>query len=207
MWDKSLIVVAADHGVAFPQVRERRRLTRKDAAEIAPVPLLIKAPGQKRAKTERRLGLDDRHPADDLRRAEPQSEGPSMDGSLGVLGRGAAAPDAEDPAAKQLRGAGHPGGSTSSASAQPDHRPQPRPVRQPAVDGPGRISRGRPAPGAAGASRPSEAGLQLLDVDFAYGADYKNVLPSSPLVPCPRGGTRCPGGGDGGRDIAVAVDE
>ena len=50
MWDKSLIVVAADHGVAFPQARERRRLTRDNAAEIAPVPLLIKAPNQTKAR-------------------------------------------------------------------------------------------------------------------------------------------------------------
>ena len=53
MWDKSLIVVAADHGVAFPQARERRRLSREDAAEIAPVPLLIKAPGQKQGKIDK----------------------------------------------------------------------------------------------------------------------------------------------------------
>ena len=37
-------MVAADHGVAFPQRRERRRLRRDTAVEIAPVPLLIKAP-------------------------------------------------------------------------------------------------------------------------------------------------------------------
>jgi hypothetical protein len=52
LWDQSLIVVAADHGVAFPHARERRRLTRKTAAEIAPVPLLIKAPGQKKGKVD-----------------------------------------------------------------------------------------------------------------------------------------------------------
>jgi len=52
LWDDSLIVVAADHGVAFPHARERRRLTRENAAEIAPVPLLIKAPGQKKAKVD-----------------------------------------------------------------------------------------------------------------------------------------------------------
>ena len=44
LWDDSLIVVAADHGVAFPHARERRRLSRETAAEIAPVPLFIKAP-------------------------------------------------------------------------------------------------------------------------------------------------------------------
>jgi hypothetical protein len=52
LWDDSLIVVAADHGVAFPHARERRRLTRKTAAEIAPVPLFIKAPGQKKGETD-----------------------------------------------------------------------------------------------------------------------------------------------------------
>lgn len=52
LWDDSLIVVAADHGVAFPHARERRRLTRENAAEIAPVPLFIKAPGQKKGKVD-----------------------------------------------------------------------------------------------------------------------------------------------------------
>ena len=50
LWDKSLIVVAADHGVAFPQRMERRRINRKTAAEIAPIPLFIKPPGQKRGQ-------------------------------------------------------------------------------------------------------------------------------------------------------------
>jgi hypothetical protein len=52
LWDESLIVVAADHGVAFPHARERRRLNRQTAREIAPIPLLIKAPGQKKAKID-----------------------------------------------------------------------------------------------------------------------------------------------------------
>jgi len=52
LWDDSLIVVAADHGVAFPHARERRRLRRETAAEIAPIPLFIKAPNQKQPKTD-----------------------------------------------------------------------------------------------------------------------------------------------------------
>jgi hypothetical protein len=52
MWDDALIVVMADHGVAFPHDRQRRRLTRETAAEIAPIPLLIKAPGQKRGTVD-----------------------------------------------------------------------------------------------------------------------------------------------------------
>ena len=50
IWDDALIVVAADHGVAFPRARERRRLGRETAPEIAPIPLFIKAPGQKRGR-------------------------------------------------------------------------------------------------------------------------------------------------------------
>jgi sulfatase-like protein len=50
LWDESLIVVAADHGVAFPHARERRRLNRQTAREIAPIPLFIKAPGQTEGK-------------------------------------------------------------------------------------------------------------------------------------------------------------
>ena len=38
MWDKSLIVVAADHGVAFPQARERRRLTPAERRRDRPDP-------------------------------------------------------------------------------------------------------------------------------------------------------------------------
>ena len=88
LWDDSLIVVAADHGVAFPHARERRRLGRENAAEIAPVPLFIKAPGQKK-EDRRRLGRDDRHPADDLRRAEPRPA--REDGrQVGVQRRGTA---------------------------------------------------------------------------------------------------------------------
>ena len=49
LYDKSLIVVAADHGVAFMRGRrDRRKLDRANAAQIAPIPLFIKAPHQKR---------------------------------------------------------------------------------------------------------------------------------------------------------------
>ena len=51
MWDDSLIVVAADHGVAFIKGRrDRRRLDAENYGEIAPIPLFIKAPGQKKGR-------------------------------------------------------------------------------------------------------------------------------------------------------------
>jgi uncharacterized membrane protein YgcG len=50
-YDDSLIVVAADHGVAFDLgKRDRRTLTRRNYGEIAPIPLFMKAPGQKKGR-------------------------------------------------------------------------------------------------------------------------------------------------------------
>jgi Sulfatase len=52
-FDKALIVVAADHGVALQKARrDRRRLKPDTVGEIASIPLLIKAPGQKRGKVD-----------------------------------------------------------------------------------------------------------------------------------------------------------
>jgi uncharacterized membrane protein YgcG len=51
LYDKSLIVVAADHGVAFDLgKRDRRTLTAQNYGEIAPIPLFMKAPGQKKGR-------------------------------------------------------------------------------------------------------------------------------------------------------------
>ena len=53
-FDTSLIVLAADHGIAFEVgVRDRRTVTRANIDEITPVPLFIKAPGQRRGRTDR----------------------------------------------------------------------------------------------------------------------------------------------------------
>jgi hypothetical protein len=47
LFDKSLIVVTADHGVAFDVgQRDRRTITRENAEQIASIPLFVKAPGQ-----------------------------------------------------------------------------------------------------------------------------------------------------------------
>jgi hypothetical protein len=72
------------------------------------------------------------------------------------------------------------------------------------ADGPDRIYRIGPHQELLGQT-PQAAGLQPLDVNFAYGDDYKNVDPSSPFVPTHVVG-QVQGGGDGGRDIAVAVN-
>lgn len=52
-FDESLIVVAADHGVALQKARrDRRRLKPDTVGEIASIPLIIKAPGQKQGKVD-----------------------------------------------------------------------------------------------------------------------------------------------------------
>ena len=49
LFDKSLIVVTADHGVAFDTgERDRRTITRENAEQIGSIPLFVKAPGQVR---------------------------------------------------------------------------------------------------------------------------------------------------------------
>jgi uncharacterized membrane protein YgcG len=51
LYDKSLIVVAADHGVAFDlHKRDRRTLTRQNFGEILPIPLFMKAPNQQKGR-------------------------------------------------------------------------------------------------------------------------------------------------------------
>ena len=51
-FDQALIAVIADHGFAFEVgVKDRRTVTRRNIDEIAPVPMFIKAPGQRRGRT------------------------------------------------------------------------------------------------------------------------------------------------------------
>jgi Sulfatase len=54
MLDQTLLVVTADHGYAWEVgVNDRRRVTERNVDEIAPVPLFIKAPGQRRGRIDR----------------------------------------------------------------------------------------------------------------------------------------------------------
>jgi hypothetical protein len=51
-FDQALIAVIADHGFSFEVgVKDRRTVTRRNIDEIAPVPMFIKAPGQRRGRT------------------------------------------------------------------------------------------------------------------------------------------------------------
>lgn len=48
VWDNSIVVVTADHGMSFRRHRNRRALRSYNVGELAPVPLFVKAPGQTR---------------------------------------------------------------------------------------------------------------------------------------------------------------
>ena len=52
LFDRALVVITADHGYAFELgVKDRRLVTERNVDEIAPVPLFIKAPGQREGQT------------------------------------------------------------------------------------------------------------------------------------------------------------
>ena len=50
LFDRALIVVTADHGASFRPGDQSRNATQANAAEVAKVPLIIKAPGQRRGR-------------------------------------------------------------------------------------------------------------------------------------------------------------
>ena len=53
LYDKALVVVTADHGVAFEQgLFDRRRATAETLDEISPVPLFVKLPGQRKGRID-----------------------------------------------------------------------------------------------------------------------------------------------------------
>jgi hypothetical protein len=57
VWDRALVVVAADHGIAFEPGVYRREVTAEAVEQIAGVPLFIKAPGQRRGRVDDRFAL------------------------------------------------------------------------------------------------------------------------------------------------------
>jgi hypothetical protein len=55
LFDDALVVVVADHGIGFHVGVERRTVTPDNVEDLAPVPLLVKLPGQRRGR------IADRH--------------------------------------------------------------------------------------------------------------------------------------------------
>ncbi len=57
LWDDALVVVAADHGIAFEPGSPTRQPTGRNVQEIYRVPLLVKAPGQTVGRTDDRNAM------------------------------------------------------------------------------------------------------------------------------------------------------
>jgi hypothetical protein len=54
LYDDAVVVVAADHGASFVTGKPRRPATRDNIGAIAPVPLFVKLPGQRRGRVDDR---------------------------------------------------------------------------------------------------------------------------------------------------------
>jgi hypothetical protein len=200
LWDESLIVVAADHGVAFPHARERRRLSRQTAREIAPVPLFIKAPGQRRGRVEDAWveTIDILPTIFDVLNLDPRVK---MDG------RSAFSPEVQkrDELRFEIRNTFQTLRIPAATFARERQQIIDRNNRLfgSGADGPNRIYEIGPHPELIG--QPSSAAGEKLDVDLAYADEYSHVDPASGYVPAHvvarvKGPDRHP------RDIAVAVN-
>jgi len=53
LWDRSLVVVTADHGVSFRPGGHRRYVDSTNIGDIAPIPMFVKRPGQRHAQIDR----------------------------------------------------------------------------------------------------------------------------------------------------------
>jgi hypothetical protein len=192
-------VVAADHGVAFPKRRERRRLGRETAAEIAPVPLFIKAPGQKRGRVDDAWvsTIDILPTIFDVLDLDPKVK---MDG------RSAFSDEVQNRTELHMLIRN----TFEDLRIPTDEfvRERRRIIdRNQSLFGSGRddrIYRIGPNPDLIGKD-PQTAGLRPLDVELSYAPDYRKVDTRSSYIPSNVVG-RVRGGGDGGRAVAVAVN-
>jgi hypothetical protein len=200
MWDDSLIVVLADHGVAFPHDRQRRRLNRQTAAEIAPIPLFIKAPGQKKGKVDDAFveTIDVLPTIFDILNLDPKVK---MDGKSAFSKK----VQQRDELRFEIR-------NTFKVLKIP--AAQFVRERQAIIDrnlrlfgtgreGPDRIYRIGPHQDLIG--KPASAAGEKLPVEFPSARDYENVNPESGFIPTHVVG-RVEGPEHPGRDIAVAVN-
>jgi hypothetical protein len=200
LWDDSLIVVAADHGVAFPHARERRRLTRKTAAEIAPVPLFIKAPNQEKGKVDDAWveTIDILPTIFDVLNLDPRVK---MDG------KSAFSDEVQN--RKELRILIRNSFDVLRIPADDFTRERRAIIARnqrlfgSGADGPGRLYEIGPHPELIG--QPASAAGPPLDVDLAYKRDYANVGADPTYVPVHIVG-RVNGPDRHPRDIAVAVN-
>jgi hypothetical protein len=200
IWEEALVVVAADHGVAFPRDRQRRRLTRETAAEIAPIPLFVKAPGQTRPRVDDAWveTIDILPTIFDLLNLDPRVR---MDG------RSAFSDEVQ--ARDELRFLIRNSFEELRIPADEFERERQAVVDRnqrllgSGADGAERLFEIGPAPDLIG--QPASAAGAPLDVELAYAQDYEDVDPASGYVPTHvvarvNGPERQP------RDVAVAVN-
>ena len=200
MWDDALIVVLADHGVAFPHDVQRRRLNRETAAEIAPIPLFIKAPGQKKGKVDDAYveTIDILPTIFDLLNLDPKVK---MDG------RSAFSDEVQQ--RDELRFLIRNTFEVLKIPADQFEREKQAVVDRnlrlfgTGRDGPDRIYEIGPHQELIG--QPASAAGRKLPVELPSAQDYENVDPESGYVPTHVVG-RVEAGGEPGRDIAVAVN-
>jgi hypothetical protein len=200
LWDDSLIVVAADHGVAFPHDRQRRRLSRQTAREIAPIPLIIKAPGQTKPRIDDAWveTIDILPTIFDILNLDPRVK---MDG------RSAFSDEVQN--RDELRFLIRNTFEVLKIPADEFERERQEIVDRnhrlfgTGSDGPDRLYRVGPNPELIG--QPASVAGPKLDVDLSYAGDYEDVEPESGYVPVHVVG-RVSGPDRHPRDIAVAVN-
>jgi hypothetical protein len=200
MWDDALIVVLADHGVAFPHDVQRRRLNRETAAEIAPIPLFIKAPGQKKGK------VDDAY-VETIDILPTIFDILNLDPKVKMDGRSAFSDEVQQ--RDELRFLIRNTFEVLKIPADQFEREKQAVVDRnlrlfgTGQDGPDRIYEIGPHQELIG--RPASAAGRKLPVEPPSAQDYENVDPESGYVPSHVVG-RVEGAGEPGRDIAVAVN-
>jgi hypothetical protein len=201
MWEDAMIVVAADHGVAFPLGSvQRRRLKRETADEIAPVPLLMKAPGQTRPR------IDDAwvETIDILPTIFDELE---LDPRVEMDGRPASSPEVQrrDELRMLIRNSFELLRVPAAEFERERDAVVARNVRLFGTgrDGPERVYRIGPNQELLG--RPASAAGDRLAVDLVSAADYENVDLDSPFLPN-QVVARVRSEGETGRDVAIAVN-
>jgi hypothetical protein len=200
IWEDALVVVAADHGVAFPHDRQRRRLNRETAAEIAPIPLFIKAPGQQRARVDDAWveTIDILPTIFDVLNLDPRVE---MDGRSAFSEEVQSRDELRFLIRNSFEELRIPAGEFERERQAIVDRNQR--LFGSGADGPERIFQIGPNSELIG--QPASAAGEALDVELANGRDYESVDPASGYVPVHVVG-RVNGADRTPRDIAVAVN-
>lgn len=203
VYERALVIVVADHGVAFRQVFNRRRGKPHTLEEIAAVPLFVKLPGQERGRIDDSLvETTDILPtiADVLDIRLPES----TDGVSALS-------DAVERRTHVKTMARDFSGWMRMPRDEFERRKRARLERKLAIfgtgaDGPERIFRVGPnqelldrSVSSIGVAGRSDARVELTDPDA-----YDDVDPDGPMLPL--WVTGHVSGADGRRDIAIAVD-